>query len=251
MIDPRFTQEQIDKLKQFINIHLSLPMKYELAGSNFETLFALMIGGKRETRKLLFDVIKDTTGWSLKTLQTNGNKFEIVLKRCNVINKDLAWQTSDAQIIGDAIIDNVNEFYSKSVLKQDVADKRLCILLASKDAKTYRIFQQKLAVYEKDDIEWRFSKQDKNGNEKPEIKSLMGYHEDKLVYRWYRSGTQLFGVYDVPIDIQSFSLDVRDISFESLVGIFTTSPSQNEQLLRQQVALLNSQPDDTENDSSQ
>jgi hypothetical protein len=48
----------------------------------------------------------------------------------------------------------------------------------------------------------------------------MGYAGDQLVLRWYRSGTQLFGVYRVPADAHDFALHVRRADLDATLAFF-------------------------------
>lgn len=249
----KFEGDELARIKHLVDIHFSLPILYDLSGGNFEFFFAEAIGGTRETRKLLFDVTKGDIGWSLKTLQNRSDsKFEVVLKRCHVINKKFLWQTIDAKIIGDAVIDNLMKFYKKSTSDQKVKTGRVGIMLVNKKLLRFRVFQIKMAIYPKNDIVWEFSKYDKNGVEKPEIKSIIGKVNGVVVYRWYRSGTQLFGVYDIPkeaIETQ-FLAQPREITMASLKSIFDHAPLKSDQLIQRQVEQLSFQPDDTENDTN-
>jgi hypothetical protein len=247
----KFDEGVLLRIAKLINIHFSLPILYDLSGGNFESFFAEAIDGKRETKKRLFDVTKGDIGWSLKTLQTTSDeKFELVLKRCDVIKRDFAWQTENAQIIGDTVIQSFADFYEKSLVDQRVSEPRIAIMLVHKKALRFRVFQMGMKMYLREEIIWEFSRLDKEDKEKSEIKSIIGKVDGKAVYRWYRSGTQLFGIYDLPKEAitYEFRAEPRLIEMAILEKAFDSAPVRSAQSIRQQVVLLNSQLDDTEND---
>ncbi len=61
------SSSEYDRLVKLLTLHYAYPLPYPLAGAYFEELFANAVGGRREERKLLFDVLRNGTGWSLKT----------------------------------------------------------------------------------------------------------------------------------------------------------------------------------------
>ena len=67
-VPERLPPTEYDRLIGLLTMHYSYPLSYPLAGAYFEHLFAAAVNGVRERRKLLFDVLRDGTGWSLKTL---------------------------------------------------------------------------------------------------------------------------------------------------------------------------------------
>ncbi len=48
----------------------------------------------------------------------------------------------------------------------------------------------------------------------------MGFVNDRLVFRWYRSGTQLFGVYQIPLDTHSFHIDWKRANLDDMITFF-------------------------------
>lgn len=51
----------------------------------------------------------------------------------------------------------------------------------------------------------------------------MGYVGQTLVFRWYRSGTQLFGVYRIPSKAHRFQINWRRADLDETIAFFTRS----------------------------
>lgn len=101
--------DEYDRLAKLLTMHYAYPLPYPLAGAHFETLFAAA-GGQREERKLLFDVLRQKTGWSLKTLLTNRDTFEVVIQRCDILRERAITLDSPVALLGERILSHFNEF---------------------------------------------------------------------------------------------------------------------------------------------
>ena len=208
--------DEYDRLVKLLTVHCAYPLPYPLAGAYFEELFAASVNGKREPRKLLFDVLRDRTGWSLKTHQakrTKGDTFEVVIQRCDILkNKNISLE-SPVEILGEHILNHFNSFFNTSIQRQEITDHRAAFLIRDSNQKYFIFFQEKYEIYKSHEISWRWS----NDNNR----SIMGFIDSKLVLRWYRSGTQLFGVYEIPQDAHEFQIDWKRVSLDETIAFFT------------------------------
>lgn len=50
----------------------------------------------------------------------------------------------------------------------------------------------------------------------------MGFVNDKLVLRWYRSGTQLFGVYQILLDAHEFEINWKRANLDETIKFFAS-----------------------------
>lgn len=82
-------------------------------------------------------------------------------------------------------------------------------------------FQQAYKTYNLADVEWRWAND--------EHKSIVGFVNGHLTFRWYRSGTQLFGVYGVPNDAHRFMINVQRADLETAIKFFSSPPPDQDQ----------------------
>jgi len=209
--------EERDLLIKLLALHYVNPLPYPLAGAYFEELFATAIDGKREERKLLFDVHRAGIGWSLKTAQQEkrrGDTFEIVLQRCDIL-KDRSVSLQDpVEDLGRKVVNHFNGFHAKSVVEQEISDPRAAFLIRNRSAQRFIFFQCRYQIYRPEEVVWSWAND--------ENRSLMGRVEGKLVYRWYRSGTQLFAVYPIPTDAHEFEISWRRADLDATLAYFAS-----------------------------
>lgn len=209
------TPRQTGQLVKLLTVHYAYPLPYPLAGAYFEELFASVVGGEREKRKLLFDVLQGPVGWSLKTLlwsRLTGD-FELVLQRCDILRDKKLSLSSPIETLGRSILERFNTFCEKSSADQGVSDPRAAFLIRDVAEKNFVFFQQRYRLYTDAEVEWQWGTDDR--------KSLKGFVDGRLVLRWYRSGTQLFGVYSVPEDAHRFHVDCDRADLDATIDFFT------------------------------
>jgi hypothetical protein len=218
-IPTNLTDDEYEMLAKLLAVHYAYPLQYPLAGGFFEELFAVATKAKRESRKLLFDVLRGNIGWSLKTLKVSrvklspGDSFEAVIQRCDILkDKDLSL-TSPEPVLGLKILERFYGFCKKSLVAQSVADPRAGFLIRNSTEHDFVFFQQRYRLYAAEEVQWHWSNSDKN--------SLIGEVSGNRVLRWYRSGTQLFGIYRIPSDAYPFRIDWRKASLDKTIAFFT------------------------------
>ena len=215
-IPPYIADAEYEYLVKLLRLHYAYPLPYPLSGAYFEEPFATAIGGKREERKQLFDVLRARTGWSLKTLLwpnvSIGSAFEVVIQRCDILKDRNLTLDSPATALGVQILRRFNGSCEHSAEVQQVDDSRAGFLLRNAQERNFVFFQQRYRLYSQDEVEWRWANDER--------KSLMGYVTGTLVLRWYRSGTQLFGVYAIPEGAHEFTIEPRRASLEKTLAFF-------------------------------
>ena len=216
-VRPTLSPHEYDRLVKLLTVHYAYPLRYPLAGAFFEELFAACVGGVREERKLLFDILKDGVGWSLKTLlwtrlQPEGT-FEVVVQRCDILKDRSLNLNSPVEVLGRAILNHFNNFCRSSAREQTISDPRAAFLVRNRQERDFVFFQQRYRLYQAREVRWQWANEER--------RSLMGYVGDSLVLRWYRSGTQLFGVYRIPAEPHHFHIDWRRAGLEETIEFFT------------------------------
>lgn len=215
-ISPQLLPGEYERLVQLLTVHYGYPLPYPLSGAYFEELFAAAVGGKREERKLLFDVLRQNIGWSLKTLlwpnlQT-GTQIDVVVQRCDILRNREVTLDLPPPTLGRHILDLFNGFCVASAHDQGVSDPRAGFLVRNRSERDFVFFQQRYRLYTPDEVEWAWANDGQ--------RSLLGTVNGQLVLRWYRSGTQLFGVYRIPVDHHSFRIDWRRAGLEETIDFF-------------------------------
>jgi len=206
----------IETLIKLLSVHYNFPLAYPLAGAYFEEMFAYASSGKRSDKKLLFDCVKGTTGWSLKTIIWPkfeiDDSFEVVLQRCDILrDRGLSMQSTEAKL-GAAIEERWTGFVKQSMVDQGITDARNAFLVRDRRERRFALIDVPNRATELIGLRWMWAN--------PEKRSLLGYKGDKLIYRWYRSGTQLFGVYPVPRDAVHFDLDWTRADLDEVIAYF-------------------------------
>ena len=212
----RLQPAEYNRLVKLLALHYASPLPYPLSGAHFEELFASAVGGVREEKKLLFDVLLGEIGWSLKTvLQSNTSKgasFEVIIQRCDILKDHTLSLASPVELLGERILAHFNNFARRSATAQNVADPRAGFLLRNRAQRDFIFFQQRHRLYTSAEVTWRWANSNKN--------SLMGFENDRLIFRWYRSGTQLFGIYQIPLEAHIFHLDWTRANVDATIAFF-------------------------------
>ena len=208
--------DEYDRLVKLLAMHFSYPLPYPLAGAYFEQLFGAAVGGYREQRKLLYDVLHGRTGWSLKTLLKSsmeiGESFEVVIQRCDILRDQSLSLDSPVEVLGERVLQRFGTFAEDSGQKQGVDDPRAGFLIRTRAERDFTFFQQRYRLYSVGEVQWRWANEYR--------RSLMGYVAGDLVLRWYRSGTQLFGVYRIPEGAQQFHIAWTRADLDETLAFF-------------------------------
>jgi len=245
---------ELDRLKKAVTAYLSLPSSPDLAPDAAEEILAWAVEGTTHastagtTRsKLLFDVVRAGVGWSLKTFKpsslNSGQTFEVVLARASLaiiqetgpdeqpqlavsaspsadpveLNGDdgqplepFNLATATAQDVGNRVLAIRRRVLVHSSEHQEIADPREAFLLRSKDNKEFAYFEHPLTVESPEEVEW-------NWTDERTRKGIQGLVEGVKRYRWYPSGAQLFGCFQIPDDeVERFEVEWNRITWDEL-----------------------------------
>jgi len=168
--------------------------------------------------KLLFDVVdaKRRIGWSAKTGLTTsfegGHEVELVIQRADIFGKNIKFsKKSPPDSLGKAVMEHWYSKVYQDAITQGVDDKRVCILLKSKENDKYACVEESLEEYSPDEIEWSWTNKEKKG--------LQGRRksDNKLQFRWYPSGAQLFERFVVPDGIDVIKVAPRRLPVKTVM----------------------------------
>ena len=178
--------------------------------------------------KKLFDVVdkKSKIGWSIKAVQIGQNsitlpcEFDVVIQRADIFAKadklgfrTLSTESPTAQL-GAALH---KHWYTKKVRRdaeiQEVNEKRVSILLKSKNRKNYVYFEEKLIEYKENDLKWDWTDKTRTGLQARRIK------DNVLVFRWYPNQKQFFERFVFPKDAYKFCIEPKRLVEDDVVEI--------------------------------
>ena len=176
------SQEELERLRRAACAYLSLPTSTDLAPDASEEIFAYAVGGMtaselttKKRSKLLFDVLRGSTGWSLKTYTPSrldsGSVFEVVLARAAVESRSRRSQaqttidiaTAKPEEVGTAVLAVRREVLERSKSEQNIDDPREAFILRSKNNQCFRVFEHPLEVESDSMVDWRWSNADRLG----------------------------------------------------------------------------------------
>lgn len=228
----KLNDAQVERLKIGIKSSLSIPLIDSLEDFIWEAIFCYAKGVKLVDplfdlrRKLLFDVVDIPTkiGWSAKSLQCNiyeNCQFELVIQRADIFKKqeDLGFKNlsknSDPNELGKALLVHWHRKVIEDAKIQGVNDFRVCILLKTADNRKYSYFEEELALYEPEDLYWRWTNESKTG--------LQGIRksDDFVVYRWYPNQKQFFERFKLYDDALIFELEIKRKSMTELIDLLS------------------------------
>lgn len=229
----QLTKSEADRLKQAITITLANPFIDDIEDFIWEAIFSYaknlpVVDPLTSIRsKRLFDIVDQKTkiGWSAKAVQwpiTQDAKFELVIQRADIFKKAKSLgfkkldKNSPTNLLGRALL---KHWYEEKVIKdakhQGVKDKRVCILLKSRDRKKFIYFEEDIAEYKDSDIEWRWTDKSKTGLQG--VRKVDGF----CVFRWYPNQKQLFERFVVSKHSLIFKLEPRRLLASDVVSLLS------------------------------
>lgn len=231
------SDDEKTRLIRGIQAAYAVPFIHDITDYIWEAIFSYakslaLVDPLQNTRsKLLFDVV-DTQrpladgliGWSAKAKQLEGNllptsSFELVIQRADIFKKgkDLGFDTlnidTPPDILGKALLQRWNMKLEGDAIKQKVSDRRICILVKSKNRNTYCCYENMLTTYLQNDLEWTWTDVSRTG--------LQGARkaDRKVVYRWYPNQKQFFEKFTLPENAWFFSLAPRRLPIGEAIDI--------------------------------
>ena len=178
--------------------------------------------------KNLFDVVdkKSKIGWSIKAAQVSQNaiilpcEFEVVIQRADIFTKakELGFgplsTESSPEALGAALLKHwYEEKVQQDAKDQGVEERRVSILLKSKDRKSYVYFEEKLVEYRENDLAWAWTDKKRRGLQAKRIK------DNVLVFRWYPNQKQFFERFIFPEDAYEFCIEPKRLAAGDVVEI--------------------------------
>jgi hypothetical protein len=223
------SEEEKQTLIKTIQAALAIPFIDSIEDFIWESIFCYfkrlpIIDPTRNIRsKALFDIVdtKNNIGWSAKAIQWQlklRGEFEIVIQRADILKKreELGFPNltidSDPNELGAALLEHWNMKINTDALKQKVSDKRICIILKSKDNRRFAYVEEALMEYKNTDLYWKWTDETKTG--------LQGIRKSDnfCVYRWYPNQKQFFERFLFLEHHFSFEIEPKRLSFDSIIN---------------------------------
>lgn len=175
--------------------------------------------------KNLFDVVdqKQKIGWSIKAIQKPirlPHDYDLVIQRADIFTK------ADLLGFGELSMDSPTEVLGSALLKhwydlkvendaqvQNVVDKRVCILLKSKDRRDYVYLEEELAFYDASELNWRWTNKQRKGLQGSRVR------DGKLVFRWYPSQKHFFEIFNFSADSYRFQIEPTRLATAEVVDL--------------------------------
>ncbi|MDO9302172.1 MAG: hypothetical protein Q7T89_12350 [Anaerolineales bacterium] len=174
--------------------------------------------------KLLFDVVdtKNKIGWSAKTVLTSsfvgGHEVELVIQRADILgkNNDLSKSTSP-EILGKTILEHWNNKIIGDSITQKVNNKRVCILLKARNYTQYAYMEESLEIHKVNEIKWAWTDDKRKG--------LQGRRksDEKIIFRWYASGGQLFEKFVLPKNLEIIEISPKQLPAKVVVDFLNNA----------------------------
>lgn len=220
-----------ERMVRGVNNVLSIPFIDDIEDFIWEAIFSYakglsLVDPLTSIRsKRLFDVVdtEKKIGWSAKAVQWPiklPGSLELVIQRADIFKKAEALgfppldKNSPTELLGKALMKHwINEKVIKDAEHQGVKDKRVCILIKSRNRKKFAYLEESLIEYNADDLEWHWTDVTKTGLQGTKKK------DGSLVFRWYPNQKQLFERFTLPEDAFVFDLDPKRMSMTDAVEV--------------------------------
>ena len=226
----RLTSRELEKLKKALQAIYTVPFIDDVEDYIWEAIFCYVknippvdpLLNIREKR--LFDIVDSSTaiGWSAKALQATvgpSRQFELVIQRADIFKKsqELGFNSlsvaSSPEDLGLALLRHWYGKVYEDAQKQGVTDKRICVLVKSRDRKTYGFLEEDLSDYEPPELYWRWTNETKTGLQG--IRNRDGF----CVFRWYPNQKQFFERFILPEDTHIFSIEPTRLPMDTVVDL--------------------------------
>ncbi len=228
----QLTDSEKNRLTAGITAAFTIPFIDDIEDFIWEAIFAYtkaipLVDPLTNIRsKRLFDVVDHERGigWSIKATQTTTIRLphiqEVVIQRADIFKKakELGFAelslTSSPDVLGAALLHHwYFEKVQRDAFYQQVSDKRVCLLLKSKDRRTYAYLEEALWEYTPDDLQWAWTNSTKTG--------LQGRRksDDTLIFRWYPNQKHLFERFIFPEQAYLFHIEPQRLALDDVVAL--------------------------------
>lgn len=221
------TKSELGRLREGVRAALALPFIDDIEDFIWEGVFAysknipLQDTVSSIRSKRLFDIVDQSNniGWSAKALQWNFNlptEFELVVQRADIFKKaeSLGFRKlnkdSSPPTLGKALLKHWNTKILEDAAAQSVSDRRICILLKSRDRTEYAYLEEPLKVYSNEELDWKWTDSTKTG--------LQGITKNGFTaFRWYPNQKQLFERFSITEKAPVFSIEPERLPLDTAI----------------------------------
>ena len=224
------SSRELEKLKKALQAIYTVPFIDDVEDFIWEAIFCyvknipLVDPLTNIRKKRLFDIVDPSTsvGWSAKALQAGvglSRQFELVIQRADIFKKsqELGFNSlsvaSPPEDLGSALLRHWYGKVYEDAEEQGVTDRRVCILVKSKDRKTYGFLEEDLSDYKPQELYWIWTNETKTG--------LQGIRKKDsfCVFRWYPNQKQFFERFILPEDTHIFSIEPTRLPMDEVVEL--------------------------------
>lgn len=225
-----FAWDESERLLNGIRAAYAIPMIDDISSFIWEAIFSYakqipIVDPLHNTRKkLLYDIVDSERqiGWSAKALQVALNapfEFELVIQRADIFKKadSLGFPPlsvdSPTQLLGQALLKHWQDKIVNDGIQQNIRQKRIAVLLKSRDRRSYILYEDELAIYDVNEIVWSWTDASKTG--------LQGKRtaDNFTVYRWYPNQKQLFERFKIDENRPTFNLEPERVPLDEVVSL--------------------------------
>lgn len=215
------TKEFKEKIRESVELILSLPFSGTLIGESWEHLIADAYSISHVPKKLLYDVIdiKNFIGLSVKTIfgdPSIDSSAEPIIARADVFSKanELGFDelsTNDhPKYIGDSLIRFWNNKVETDAKILEIKKKKISILVKSRDLSSFAYFEKDIDIYDESDFEWAWTDNKKLGLQ-GKIKG-----RDYWKFKWSSREHQLFEKWLIPRNAYIFEIEPKHFTMAEL-----------------------------------
>jgi hypothetical protein len=231
--------EQLSLLTKLLRVFFSLPYSTDLDGKDCETLLRIVkrVGGEISKRKELFDMIKEGTGYSVKTLQKRigATTVDLQEQRLGAVEKirrlkEKGKGTENEQ--GELLLSYMRTRIKTEMNRRNVHTAKSAILLKSWDKArqdyVFRYWEEDLSEYIENlwtkhkagQIEWIIQGAGLHGRDRSnQHRTGRTPGRNVRLIRLHYKHNQIFTDHNIPIDADRIEFSAKQMTWEELSNI--------------------------------
>ncbi len=217
------SDNELNKLKTYLTIYLSLPFCEDLPGEVFEQMYAAARGGQWQGKRANRpepDVVLNGKNYSIKTEKIQSQRVaarDLIGKRLDIITARpdpsdlLSADKNITNLSDDELGQLVLRHYDERIV-QAYQWNVIGILFRLKNNREFVYFEEPAQLYDVDAYVWKSTGRARGNN-----RNIAGYdRQGTQKFRWTSRGKQLYVVHEIPKDAEIFAIRVQKIDVEGL-----------------------------------
>lgn len=219
------TDDQIERLRQYLSVYLSLPFVNDLAGEALEEILSLAVGGQYQGKRANRpepDMVWKGLNYSIKTEKKQDKRIragDVLGATEDIITARVALDFDYSHLTDDELGAQVLKFYNTRVVDKYQWD-RISILFRFQDNTEFIYIEEPAVHYDPEGYTWRPTGRGDVGK-----RNIAAYDSNgRQVFRWNSGTTLLYVVHHIPKDADLFTIEKRRISFGELAAAISKDP---------------------------